>query len=153
MQVMQPFALLVSELHRVKIILLSNDLVRGTEKRQGCKSLENLRYWKTTAKSTFLLISFSLHYQHVRPLSTSTVATLSVTAEVYSTAESVVLPTLKGWAKLVNFVPGVVYHLCLNLPAAFTKPGDHFFLAHPCERATYVCGAEEEEEGMAFSRS
>ena len=35
---------------------------------------------------------------------------------------------LQGTAKrlrpgLVNFVPAVAYHFCLNLPAAFTKPG------------------------------
>ena len=24
---------------------------------------------------------------------------------------------------LVNFIPAVAYHFCLNLPAAFTKPG------------------------------
>ena len=30
----------------------------------------------------------------------------------------------KKWAPgLVNFVPALAYHFCLNLPAAFTKPG------------------------------
>ena len=28
-----------------------------------------------------------------------------------------------GAAGLVNFIPAVAYHFCLNLPAAFTKPG------------------------------
>ena len=41
---------------------------------------------------------------------------------------------LQDWAKkwspsLVNIVPAVAYHFCLNLPAAFTQPGTHF-LAH-----------------------
>ena len=28
-----------------------------------------------------------------------------------------------GNENLVNFVPAVAYHFCLNLPAAFTQPG------------------------------
>ena len=32
---------------------------------------------------------------------------------------------------LVNYVPALAYHLCLDLPAAFTQPGDHL-LAEPC---------------------
>ena len=40
------------------------------------------------------------------------------------------------WAKkwppgLVNFVPAVAYHFCLNLPEKFSQPGAHF-LAQPC---------------------
>ena len=43
---------------------------------------------------------------------------------------------IQGWAKvlfqgLVNFVPAVAYQFCLNLPAAFTQPGNGN-LAHPC---------------------
>ena len=34
------------------------------------------------------------------------------------------------WAPgLVNFVPGVAYHFCLNLHAAFSQPGARFILA------------------------
>ena len=32
---------------------------------------------------------------------------------------------------LVNFVPTLAYHFCLNLPAAFTQPGAHL-LVKPC---------------------
>ena len=35
---------------------------------------------------------------------------------------------------LVNFIPAVAYHICLNLPAAFTQPVDHL-LAEPS-----ICG-------------
>ena len=38
----------------------------------------------------------------------------------------------KRWSPgLMNFVPAVVYHFCLALPAAFTQPGDHP-LPDPC---------------------
>ena len=38
----------------------------------------------------------------------------------------------KKWSPdLVSFVAAVAYHLCLDLPAAFTQHGDHF-LADPC---------------------
>ena len=38
----------------------------------------------------------------------------------------------KGGAQvLVNFVPAVACHFCLNLPAKFSQPWDHF-LAQPC---------------------
>ena len=45
-------------------------------------------------------------------------------------------PLLQGSAKrlkpgLVKFVPAVAYHFCLNLPGAFTKPGQSL-LAEPC---------------------
>ena len=34
------------------------------------------------------------------------------------------LVDLQGWAtKLVNFVPALAYHFCLNLPEKFSKPG------------------------------
>ena len=41
------------------------------------------------------------------------------------------------WSKklaqgLVNFVPAVAYHSCLNLPAGFSQPGNGN-LAHPCK--------------------
>ena len=32
---------------------------------------------------------------------------------------------------LVNFVPALAYHFCLNLPAAFTQPGARL-LVEPC---------------------
>ena len=32
---------------------------------------------------------------------------------------------------MVNFVPALAYHFCLNLPAAFTQPGARL-LAEPC---------------------
>ena len=32
---------------------------------------------------------------------------------------------------LVNFVPALAYHFCLNLPAAFTQPKAHL-LVEPC---------------------
>ena len=43
---------------------------------------------------------------------------------------------IQGWAEkwtpgLVNFVPSVACHLCLNLPGIFSQPGDHF-IAQPC---------------------
>ena len=38
------------------------------------------------------------------------------------------------WAQgLVNFVPAVAYLFCLNLPAAFSKPGARLIL-EPCIR-------------------
>ena len=36
---------------------------------------------------------------------------------------------------LVNFVPALAYHYCLNLPAAFTLPGAHL-LVEPCTLLT-----------------
>ena len=49
--------------------------------------------------------------------------------------------TLQGSAKrrapgLVNFV--TAYHFCLNLPAAFTQPGNHL-LAEPYDRQRLRC--------------
>ena len=49
---------------------------------------------------------------------------------------SVPFLSLQGWAKvsfpgLLNFVPAVAYHFCLNLPAAFSQPGNGNLL-HPC---------------------
>ena len=43
---------------------------------------------------------------------------------------------IQGWAKfafqgLVNFVPVVAYHFCLNLPTALSQPG-RCRLADPC---------------------
>ena len=39
---------------------------------------------------------------------------------------------VRKWAPyLVDFVPAVAYHLCLNLIEIFMQPGDHF-LANPC---------------------
>ena len=43
---------------------------------------------------------------------------------------------IQGWAKkwspgLVNFIPAVAYHFYLNLPAAFSQPGN-VNLTHPC---------------------
>ena len=37
---------------------------------------------------------------------------------------------------LVNFVTAVAYHLCLNLPRAFSQPGKHSF-GDPCTYATF----------------
>ena len=37
---------------------------------------------------------------------------------------------------LVNFVPALAYHFCLNLPAAFTQPGARL-LVEPCSMS--VC--------------
>ena len=34
---------------------------------------------------------------------------------------------------LVNFVPALAHHFCLNLPAAFTQPGARL-LVEPCSR-------------------
>ena len=43
------------------------------------------------------------------------------------------------WAlDLVNFVPAVAYHFCLNLPANFSQPGNGN-LAHPCRQLDYHC--------------
>ena len=37
------------------------------------------------------------------------------------------------WAPgLVNFVPALAYHFCLNLPTAFTQPGARL-LVEPCK--------------------
>ena len=33
---------------------------------------------------------------------------------------------------LVNFVPALAYHFCLNLPAAFTQPGARL-MVEPCK--------------------
>ena len=62
----------------------------------------------------------------------------------------------RGWAKrrspgLVNFVPSVAYHFCLNLPWNFSQPGAHFLAqphahtsslplaAYRIHRASHVC--------------
>ena len=38
---------------------------------------------------------------------------------------------------MVNFVPAVTYHFCLNLPASFTKTG-RSLLASPCKRVGLI---------------
>ena len=40
--------------------------------------------------------------------------------------------TLGPFPGLVNFVPAVAYHFCLNLPAAFSQPGNGL-IAQPCK--------------------
>ena len=39
--------------------------------------------------------------------------------------------TIRLFPGLVNFVPAVAYHFCLNLPAAFLQPGNGL-LDKPC---------------------
>ena len=42
---------------------------------------------------------------------------------------------------LVNFVSAVAYHLCLNLPRAFSQPGKHSF-GDPCRGSLYCTWIE-----------
>ena len=37
-----------------------------------------------------------------------------------------------GLKSLVNFVPALAYHFCLNLPEKFSQPGAHV-LSQPCK--------------------
>ena len=51
--------------------------------------------------------------------------------------------TLQGSAKrrspvLVNLVPAITYHFCLDLPASFMQPGDHL-LAEGCLLKIVAC--------------
>ena len=38
---------------------------------------------------------------------------------------------MRPFPGLVNFVPALAYHLCLNLPAAFSQPGNGL-IVKPC---------------------
>ena len=40
---------------------------------------------------------------------------------------------------MVNFVPALAYHFCLNLPAAFTQPGARL-LVEPCTSDNFMIG-------------
>ena len=44
--------------------------------------------------------------------------------------------SIKPFPNLVNFVPAVAYHFCLNLPAAFSQPGNGLVVQH-CKKKTY----------------
>ena len=46
----------------------------------------------------------------------------------------------------MNFVPVVAYHLCLNLPAAFSQPGNGN-LAHPCREVLSADGVTAATDG------
>ena len=57
-------------------------------------------------------------------------------------------PTLQGFTNrqapgLVNFVPALAYHFCLNLLAAFTQPGARL-LVEPCTMILGYCSTFQE---------
>ena len=45
--------------------------------------------------------------------------------------------SIRPFQDLVNFVPAVAYLFCLNLPAAFSQPGNGL-LENPCTRISWV---------------
>ena len=55
-----------------------------------------------------------------------------VASHLFEGTEDYTQEWIKSWAPgLVNFVPALAYHFCLNLPEAFMKPGRSLF-ADPC---------------------